>query len=88
MAVCGTCGVVESVTPVHQSAPPTGVGAVAGGVLGNQVGGGSRRAQATVARAVGRGYVGHQVERNVRTTGCAWPAGTPTGLDPTVQPHA
>lgn len=72
MAVCGTCGVVESVTPVRQSAPPTGVGAVAGGVLGgvlgNQVGGGSGRALATVAGAVGGGYVGHQVERNVRTT--------------------
>ena len=70
--VCGTCGVVESVTPVHHAAPPTGVGAVAGGVLGgvlgNQIGGGSGRALATVAGVVGGGYVGHQVEKSARTT--------------------
>lgn len=70
-AVCATCGRVESVEAVQQAAPATGVGAVAGGVLGgvlgNQIGRGNGRAAATVLGAVGGGYVGHQVEKNVRT---------------------
>ena len=62
---------MESVQAVQQAAPPTGVGAVAGGVLGavvgNQVGKGSGRAAATVLGAVGGGYVGHKVEERTRT---------------------
>jgi len=69
--VCAACGRVESVVPVEQAAPATGVGAVAGGVLGavvgNQVGKGSGRTAATVLGAVGGGYVGHRVEQNTRT---------------------
>ena len=49
--VCRSCGRVESVQAVQQAAPATGVGAVAGGVLG----------------AVGGGYVGHKVEERTRT---------------------
>lgn len=56
---------------VEQSAPATGVGAVAGGVLGavvgNQVGKGNGRTAATLLGAVGGGYVGHKVEQRTRT---------------------
>ncbi|GAA4424784.1 hypothetical protein GCM10023090_18750 [Acidovorax lacteus] len=69
--LCATCGRVESVQPVQQAAPATGVGAVAGGVLGavvgNQIGKGGGRTAATVLGAVGGGYVGHQVEQRTRT---------------------
>lgn len=69
--VCATCGRVESVQAVQQAAPATGVGAVAGGVLGavvgNQIGKGSGRTAATVLGAVGGGYVGHKVEERTRT---------------------
>ena len=69
--VCQGCGRVESVQAVEQAAPATGVGAVAGGVLGavvgNQVGKGSGRTAATLLGAVGGGYVGHKVEQRTRT---------------------
>ena len=69
--VCSTCGRVESVQAIQQAEPATGVGAVAGGVLGavvgNQIGKGSGRSAATVLGAVGGGYVGHQVEKRSRT---------------------
>lgn len=69
--VCNTCGRVESVQAIQQAEPATGVGAVAGGVLGavvgNQIGKGSGRTAATVLGAVGGGYVGHQVEQRSRT---------------------
>ena len=42
----------------------TGVGAVAGGLLGNQVGGGKGKTLATVGGAVAGGYVGNQVQKN------------------------
>lgn len=68
---CAVCGRVESVDAVQQAAPATGVGAVAGGVLGavvgNQIGKGSGRTAATVLGAVGGGYVGHKVEERTRT---------------------
>lgn len=69
--VCSTCGRVESVQAIQQAEPATGVGAVAGGVLGavvgNQIGKGNGRTAATVLGAVGGGYVGHQVEQRTRT---------------------
>lgn len=42
----------------------TGVGAVAGGLIGNQVGGGKGKTLATVAGAVGGGYAGNQIQKN------------------------
>ena len=70
-SICSTCGRVESVQAIEQAAPATGVGAVAGGVLGavvgNQIGKGSGRTAATVLGAVGGGYVGHKVEERTRT---------------------
>ncbi|HXP01825.1 MAG TPA: glycine zipper 2TM domain-containing protein [Luteibacter sp.] len=42
----------------------TGVGAVAGGLIGNQVGGGKGKTLATVAGAVGGGYAGNQIQKS------------------------
>ena len=41
----------------------TAIGAVAGGVLGNQVGGGKGKTLATVGGAVAGGVVGNQVQK-------------------------
>ncbi|MEO7065952.1 MAG: glycine zipper 2TM domain-containing protein [Rhodanobacter sp.] len=55
---------------VNHTAPPkdqhrvagTAIGAVVGGLLGNQVGGGKGKTLATVAGAVGGGYAGNRIE--------------------------
>jgi outer membrane lipoprotein SlyB len=64
-------GTVTAVAPIVASAPPTGTGAVIGGVLGaavgNQIGGGNGRKVATVLGAVGGAKVGHEVERQRST---------------------
>ena len=71
--VCTFCGSIESVTPVQRSTKPAGVGigTVAGGVLGavvgNQVGQGNGRTVATILGAIGGGFAGNAVEKNVRT---------------------
>lgn len=69
-AACHSCGRVEAVHTVQSAAPPSGVGvvggAVVGGLLGNQIGGGSGRTLATVAGAVGGGYAGNEIEKNTR----------------------
>lgn len=44
----------------------TAIGAVAGGLLGNQVGGGKGKTLATVAGAVGGGYAGNRIEEHRR----------------------
>lgn len=71
-AVCHSCGVVESVHAVTQRGQGSGLGAaggaIVGGLLGNQVGGGSGRKIATVAGAVGGAVVGNQVEGNMKST--------------------
>jgi outer membrane lipoprotein SlyB len=69
--VCYECGRIESVTTVQSQSAPTGVGMVAGGVigglLGNQVGGGNGKKLMTVAGAVGGGYAGHEIEKSRST---------------------
>ncbi|QJQ01698.1 glycine zipper 2TM domain-containing protein [Herbaspirillum rubrisubalbicans] len=71
-AICSSCGEVIGVRTVRQTAPTSGVGiaggAVVGGLLGNQIGGGTGRTLATIAGAVGGGYAGNEVEKNVRAT--------------------
>jgi outer membrane lipoprotein SlyB len=59
---------VEVVPTEQRSGPGIGAigGAIAGGVLGNQVGHGTGRAAATVGGAVAGGVIGHQVEQHVR----------------------
>ncbi|MEO7071526.1 MAG: glycine zipper 2TM domain-containing protein [Rhodanobacter sp.] len=42
----------------------TAIGAVAGGLLGNQIGGGKGKTLATVAGAVGGGYAGNRIQAN------------------------
>ncbi|WP_075258758.1 glycine zipper 2TM domain-containing protein [Herbaspirillum camelliae] len=71
-AVCSSCGEVVAVRAVQHTPQTSGVGiaggAVVGGLLGNQIGGGNGRTLATIAGAVGGGYAGNMVEKNVRTT--------------------
>ena len=72
-AVCHSCGtVISSHTYQRPAAQGSGVGmvtgAVAGGLLGNQIGGGNGRTLATVAGAVGGGYAGNAIEKQVRST--------------------
>lgn len=70
--VCTNCGTIESIQAVQQQAQPNGIGVVAGavlgGLLGNQVGGGDGRKLATVAGAVGGGFAGNEVEKRTRTS--------------------
>jgi uncharacterized protein YcfJ len=47
----------------HNSAVGIGVGAVVGGVLGNQVGSGDGKTLATILGAVGGGYVGNEIAK-------------------------
>lgn len=70
-SVCATCGKVESVAEVKQKGEGTGLGvvggAVVGGLLGHQVGGGSGKNVATVLGAVGGGVAGNEVEKRARS---------------------
>lgn len=69
-AVCGNCGVVESVREITTRAEGSGVGAaggaVVGGLLGNQVGSGHGRQLATIAGAIGGAVAGNQIEGSVK----------------------
>lgn len=50
--------------PVAKNSPVgIGVGAVIGGLLGSQVGGGNGKTLATIAGAVGGGYIGNEVAK-------------------------
>ena len=50
--------------PVAQNSPiGIGVGAVVGGLLGNQIGGGNGKTLATIAGAVGGGYIGNEIAK-------------------------
>jgi outer membrane lipoprotein SlyB len=66
-AVCHSCGTVSTIRATEVMAKPTGVGAVAGGVLGavvgNQMGGGNGRTVMTVVGAAGGAYAGNEVEK-------------------------
>ena len=68
--VCTNCGTIESVTPVERQGKGSGTGAVAGGVLGavvgNQIGHGGGRTAATLLGALGGGFAGNAIEKNVR----------------------
>ncbi|MGI4815424.1 MAG: glycine zipper 2TM domain-containing protein [Janthinobacterium lividum] len=69
--VCQSCGVVESVVVYRQEGHGTGIGAVggavAGGLVGNQFGGGGGRTAMTLLGAVGGGLAGNSVERHLRS---------------------
>ena len=71
-AACPNCGTVVDVKTVKKQGEGSGAGAViggvAGGVLGHQVGGGRGKDVATVGGALGGAYVGHQVEKESKST--------------------
>ena len=70
--ICKSCGTIEAVTPVTKEAPGSGVGVIAGGVLGgvvgNQIGKGNGRAASTVLGAIGGGWAGNAIEKNMKKT--------------------
>jgi outer membrane lipoprotein SlyB len=66
---CDQCGTVEAIDQNitqgnDHSMAGTIIGGIAGGVLGNQVGGGKGKTLATVAGAVGGGYAGNRIGAN------------------------
>lgn len=69
---CSNCGNIESIRAVTTRAEGSGLGAaggaVLGGLLGSQIGGGNGKKLATVAGAVGGAVVGNQVEGNMKAT--------------------
>ena len=68
---CQDCGVVQSVTSQQQQGQTSGVGMVAGGVLGgvvgHQIGSGRGNTVATIAGAGLGAVAGNQVEKNTKT---------------------
>ena len=71
-AQCAACGVIESVREIATRGASTGLGAVGGalvgGVLGHQIGGGRGQDIATVAGAVGGAVAGNQIEKSVNSS--------------------
>jgi len=71
-ARCAECGVIESVREVETKGQGTGLGAiggaVAGGLLGSQIGGGHGKEAMAVVGAVGGGFAGNEVEKRVKST--------------------
>ncbi|HEY7787892.1 MAG TPA: glycine zipper 2TM domain-containing protein [Casimicrobiaceae bacterium] len=69
---CANCGVVASVRQVETKGQASGVGLVAGGViggiLGHQIGSGRGNTVATIAGAGAGAYAGNQVEKNRNRT--------------------
>jgi outer membrane lipoprotein SlyB len=67
-ALCGECVRVVDVHQETRKGKSSGVGAVGGavlgGLLGNQVGGGNGRKLATIGGAVAGGYAGNEIEKN------------------------
>ena len=59
---------METIAPERSGGPGVGAigGAIAGGLLGHQVGSGSGNTAATIGGAVVGGVIGHQVEQRVR----------------------
>ncbi len=69
---CANCGIIESTREVATRGEGTGLGAaggaVVGGLLGSQVGGGHGQDIATVVGAVGGAVAGNEVEKRVKST--------------------
>lgn len=69
--LCDGCAWVQEVRTEQREGRGSGLGAVGGavigGLLGNQVGGGSGKTLATVGGAVAGGAVGNKVEKNSKT---------------------
>jgi outer membrane lipoprotein SlyB len=71
-AICGNCGVIESMRTIETNGNGSGIGAVGGavvgGLLGNQVGGGNGKKAMTVVGAVGGALAGNHIEKRVKST--------------------
>jgi outer membrane lipoprotein SlyB len=73
-STCDDCGTISYIQQVN-GAPAKGsglgmvLGAVAGGLLGHQVGDGKGQTAATVGGAVVGGYAGNEVEKRVKGSG-------------------
>jgi outer membrane lipoprotein SlyB len=69
---CASCGVVESTREITTRAQGSGLGAaggaVVGGLLGNQVGGGHGKEAMTVVGAIGGALAGNQIEGQMNAT--------------------
>lgn len=69
LAHCEDCGVVHAVRQEKRKGEGGAVGivggAVVGGLLGHQVGGGSGKTLATVGGAVAGGFAGNEVQKHV-----------------------
>ena len=67
VAVCDECGTVQQVKQKEQKTKTSKAGmvggAVVGGVLGHQLGGGTGKTLATIGGAAAGGYVGDKVEQ-------------------------
>jgi outer membrane lipoprotein SlyB len=70
--ICGDCGVIESVQAIETRGQDSGMGAaggaVVGGLLGHQVGGGRGKEAMTVVGVLGGALAGNQIEKNVKST--------------------
>jgi outer membrane lipoprotein SlyB len=68
--LCAECGLVQAVTTETRKGKASGVGAVGGavlgGVLGNQVGGGTGKTVATVGGAAAGGLIGNEIEKRMK----------------------
>jgi outer membrane lipoprotein SlyB len=71
-STCIDCGVIESTREIDKHGAGSGLGvvggAVVGGVLGHQVGGGRGQDVATVAGAVGGAFAGNEIEKRIKST--------------------
>lgn len=69
LATCSDCGTVQEVRKEKRKGEGGAVGviggAVVGGLLGNQVGGGTGKTLATVAGAAAGGFAGNEVQKHV-----------------------
>ena len=75
VALCDSCGTVQHVTQEKRKGKggAAGIvgGAVVGGLLGNQIGGGTGKSLATVGGAVAGGYAANEVQKHV-TSKTVW----------------
>jgi outer membrane lipoprotein SlyB len=79
--ICVNCGTVEAVNIIEVKGDGNYLGTIGGGLigglLGNQVGGGSGKKVATVAGVIGGALAGHTIEGNVKKIRALRSAGTP-----------
>lgn len=69
---CSVCGVIESIRAMGQEGEVSGLGAVAGGIVGgaagNQIGKGKGNTVMTILGIGGGAYAGHTIEKNMKST--------------------